>query len=415
MRQSKLFLKTQKDYPKDEPSINARLLIKGNFIHKLMAGVFSFLPLGFRVKKKVEKIIREEMDSLGAAEMFMPALHPRSIWDVTGRWEGLKEIMYQFKDRSDREVGLGATHEEVIALVGSKIIFSYQDLPLSIYQIQTKFRDEPRAKSGVLRGREFTMKDLYSFHTDQESLNAFYEETRGAYKRVFERCSLRSVVTEASGGEFSKDFSHEFMVEAPAGEDEIFLCRFCGWAQNIEISSNKEGEVCVGCHKGVIEKVKAIEVGNIFKLGTKFSDPVGLKYKDKKGNEIPVVMGSYGIGVERLIGTIVEIHHDKDGIIWPSEVAPFDVHLLLLSRDKKVVSFADKVYNSVRRSGAEVLYDDRLEASPGEKFADADLLGIPWRLVVSDKVIVQDKVEVKRRGEDKANLLKISDLNKLMK
>lgn len=415
MRQSNLFLKTHKDYPKDEPSVNARLLIKGNFIHKLMAGVFSFLPLGFKVKKKVENIIREEMNLLGAAEIFMPALHPRSVWDVTGRWEDLKEIMYQFNDRSDREIGLGTTHEEIVALIGSKIIFSYQNLPLSVYQIQTKFRDEPRAKSGLLRGREFTMKDLYSFHADQDSLNNFYEEAKGAYKRIFEKCGLRSVITEASGGAFSKDFSDEFMVEAPAGEDRIALCRLCGFAQNTEVASIKKGEVCPGCGKGVVEEVKAIEAGNIFKLGTKFSEPSGLRYKNKKGDELPVVMGSYGIGIERLIGTVVEVHNDEKGIIWPDSVAPADAHLLLLSRDKKVVSFADKVYNLLRRNGVDVLYDDRPDAAPGEKFADADLLGIPWRLVISEKTIVQDKVEVKRRSEDKTKLVKTAELKKITK
>ncbi|MBI5733063.1 hypothetical protein HY967_03845, partial [Candidatus Jorgensenbacteria bacterium] len=305
MRQSQLFLRTQREAPKDEVAINAQLLIRGNFVHKLMAGVYSYLPLGFRVRDKIMTIIREEMNKLGASELLMPALHPRSVWDPTDRWEGLSKIMYQFKDHSGRDVGLGPTHEEVIALIAKNIILSYQDLPLSIYQIQTKFRDEPRAKSGLLRGREFTMKDLYSFHIDENSLLEFYERVRLAYFNVFNRCGLKSYATEASGGDFSKEYSHEFMVESDAGEDEIFLCRLCGFAQNSAISKCKNGDRCIKCGSGVLEKVKSIEVGNIFKLGTRFSKPIDLLYKDKTGDARPVVMGSYGIGVERLIGTVV--------------------------------------------------------------------------------------------------------------
>jgi len=412
MLQSKLFFKAQKEFPKDEQSVNAQLLIRANFIHKLMAGVYSFLPLGQLVREKIMNIIREEMNALGAFEMIMPALHPRSVWDATGRWETMAEIMYQFKDKAGREVGLGPTHEEVIALIGKQIISSYQDLPLAVYQIQTKFRNEARPKSGLLRGREFTMKDLYSFHADLSSLNEFYDQSKQAYLNVFERCGLRAYITEASGGDFSK-YSHEFMVEAEAGEDEILLCRLCEFAQNKNISKLKAKEMCPNCKSGVLDKVKSIEVGNIFKLGTRFSEPVSLVYKDKEGKAHPVIMASYGIGVERLMGTIVEVHHDKNGIIWPESVAPAKVHLLLIGEaEPDLKNFSDRVYNDLVKSGVSVLYDDRSNLSAGEKLVEADLLGLPYRLIVSDKTFVQGKAELKERAKGQAKLMKIPELIK---
>ncbi len=407
MRYSTSFLRTQKESPKDEVAVNARLLIRASFIHKLMAGVYSLLPLGMRVRERVISIIREEMNALGSAEMLMPALHPKSAWELTGRWKGLEQIMYQFKDQSGHEFGLGPTHEEIIALVARQVIVSYHDLPRSIYQIQTKFRNEQRAKSGLLRGREFTMKDLYSFHADESSLNLFYEESKKAYRSVFERCGLKTVITEASGGDFSKEYSHEFMVEAGAGEDEIMLCRLCGWAQNTEIAAAKIKDSCPSCRDGVIEKVRSIEVGNIFKLGTRFSEPLGFLYRDVSGVQHPVVMGSYGIGIERLIGTVVEMHHDDRGIIWPREIAPALAHIVLLGED--AVPFAESVYAAFTRAGLPVLFDDRQGVSAGEKLADADLIGLPWRLVVSDKTVVQDKVEVRERKGGESRLMKIKE------
>ena len=350
MRQSHLFFKTQKEFPKDEMAANAQFLIRANFIQKLMAGVYSFLPLGWRTREKIIDIIREEMNALGASEILMPALHPKSIWEVTGRWNILgdeRKIMYQFKDHSGREVGLGTTHEEVVTEIAKPIISSYADLPLAVYQIQTKFRDEPRAKSGILRGREFTMKDLYSFHADQNSLDKFYENVRRGYDKIFKRCGLKAFLTEASGGDFSK-YSHEFMVETEAGEDRILLCRLCGWAQNTDIAEQKSGAPCPRCQSGVIEKVKSVEVGNIFKLGTRYSEPVGLLYKDKDGFSKPVAMASYGIGVERLMGTVVEVHHDEKGIIWPEEVAPFRAHLLTIGEaTPELQKFSDQFYNQI--------------------------------------------------------------------
>lgn len=415
MKQSEFFFKSQKESPKDETAENARLLIRANFVEKLMAGVYSMLPLGLRVRKNIIKIIREEMDALGANELLMPALHPRSVWDITGRWEGMKQVMYQFKDNSGREVGLGATHEEVITHIVKKNVESYADLPLFLYQIQGKFRDEERPKSGLLRGREFTMKDLYSFHVDENSLDKFYKETKKAYTKIFERCGLKSIITEASGGDFSKEYSHEFMVEAEVGEDDVFVCRLCGFSRNKEIADFKNKDQCINCNDGVLEKIKSIEVGNIFKLGTRFSEPVGLNYKTKEGNLKPVVMGSYGIGVERLMGTVVEVHHDKNGIIWPSSIAPFHAHLLLIGEETSdLKKSAESVYNKLTKAGIEILYDNRNHVSAGEKFFDADLIGIPWRLVVSDKTLIQEKVEVKRRGEEEVRLVKMDDLVKML-
>lgn len=415
MRQSQLFIKTRKNPPKDEVSVNAQLLIRGGFVEKIMSGVYAFLPLGFRVRDKVMKIIREEMNGLGAAEMIMPAIHPRTLWDVTGRWEKMEKIMYQFKDHSGKEIGLGPTHEEIIAFAAKSVVESYADLPLAVYQIQTKFRDEPRAKSGLLRGREFTMKDLYSFHADTASLDSFYNDTKKAYLSVFSRCGLRAFVTEASGGDFSDEYSHEFMVEADAGEDITFLCRLCGFAQNREIAKVKKNATCPSCKKGVIEEVKTIEVGNIFKLGTRFSDPAKLNFKDEKGGVKPVIMASYGIGVERLMGTIVEGSHDERGIVWPDSVAPFAAHLVALGGGRDVEKFSEQVYSQLVKSEVETLFDDRKDVSPGERFFDSDLIGIPWRIVVSEKTFAHKKVEVKRRDRKDSELMSVSEFLKKVK
>lgn len=411
MRFSGLFLKTQKEFPKDEASVNARFLIKANFVNKLMAGSYSLLPLGFKVAEKIKNIVREEMNSLGANEMIMPALHPRSSWEPTGRWDGLKEVMYQFKDRGGRELGLGPTHEEIIAAAAAKIINSYKDLPRAVYQIQTKFRDEPRAKSGLLRGREFTMKDLYSFHAEKNSLDKFYEEVKKAYTKIFQRCGLKTIITEASGGAFSEEYSHEFMVQAVVGEDEIIFCELCHFSQNTEIAENNSGDVCPACKGGKLEKLKAIEAGNIFKLGTRFSEPLGLVFKDKNGKSNPVIMGSYGIGIERLMASVVETSHDDNGIIWPESLAPFDAELIDFGEKK----LSDEIYKTLDKSGINVLYDDREEASAGEKLKDADLLGIPWRIVMSERTARQKKMEIKKRNEKAVKLVSLSQLVKIIK
>lgn len=406
MRQSRLFGKTVREAPKDEVSENAKLLERGAFVAKSMAGVYEYLPLGFRVLEKINAIIREEINAIGGQEMFLSALQPKERWEKSGRWSVLNDIMYQFKDHSGREVGLASTHEEAMTELALRAIHSYRDLPLFVYQIQTKFRDEPRAKSGVIRGREFLMKDLYSFHRDEKDLDEFYAKADRAYQRIFSRCGLHAYVTQASGGTFTKQFTHEYQVLTDAGEDWILYGAECGFSQNKEISSLKEGDKCSSCGDEALILGKSVEVGNIFKLGTKFSEQFGLHYLDENGAEKPVVMGSYGIGPGRLMGTIAEVHHDERGMVWPESVAPFALHLIeLKSEQADVKKTAEKLYERLLAKGIEVLYDDRDDKSPGEKFADADLLGMPWRAVISEKTISKDKIELKERVAAKGMLL----------
>lgn len=411
MHQSKLFGKTIREAPKDEVSANAKFLVRGGFVYKTMAGVYDYLPLGFRVLQKINTIIREEMNAIGGQEVQLTALQPRERWEKTDRWKELgKEIMYQFKDHSGREIGLAVTHEEPLTEIARHSVHSYKDLPLFVYQIQNKFRDELRAKSGLLRGREFMMKDLYSFHADKEDFEKFYSKTIDqAYRNVFKRCGLDPHYTEASGGSFTRDFTHEYQVFSDAGEDVVFYCVEGHYAQNAEIASVREGMKCPKCKRD-IKKSRAIEVGNIFPLGTKYSGALGLNFQDTDGNKKPVIMGSYGIGATRLVGTIVEIYHDDQGIMWPENIAPFRVHLIeLVPRDKmaavKVKKAALTLYENLLAKGIEVLYDEREEKSAGEKFADADLIGIPWRAVISEKTLAHKAFEVKKRGSNTTELL----------
>ncbi len=415
MRQSQLFGKTLREDPKDEVAANARLLERGGFIYKSMAGVYEYLPLGLRVLENINRIIREEITAIGGQEIFLAALQPRERWEKTGRWKKLDDIMYQFKDHSGREVGLAVTHEEVVSEIAARFVGSYKDLPLFIFQIQGKFRDEPRAKSGLLRGREFLMKDLYSFHRDLADLNRFYAIADKAYRKIFKRCGLDSYVAEASGGTFTKEFTHEYQVLAASGEDLIFYCATCRHAQNREISGMQDGDLCPKCG-GEIKSGKAVEVGNIFKLGTKFSEDFGLEFSDERGEKRPVVMGSYGIGPGRVIGTIVETHHDERGIVWPEETAPFRAHLLeIKSREKKVKQEAERLYEKLKAQGVAAFYDDRDDKTAGEKFADADLIGIPFRIVISEKTIHAKNIEVKRRSDQKTRLMKQAELIAILK
>ncbi len=413
MKQSELFTKTLKEAPKDEVSANAKFLTRGGFIYKNSAGVYTYLPLGWRVIGKIAGIIREEMDAIGGEELQMPAMVEKKYWDTSGRWD--VEIGFEAKGKKEKEPSfvLGWSHEEVLAEIASKYISSYEDLPFYAYQIQTKFRNEPRAKSGLLRGREFTMKDLYSFHTSEDDLSRYYEEVKKAYLKIFSRCGLKAIYTTAAGGDFTGSNTHEFQVETEAGEDEVILCRLCGFAENKEITEYKAKERCPGCESGVLEKIKTVEVGNIFPLGTKYSEAFNLKFATEEGKKEYVVMGSYGIGLGRVMGTVVEVYHDKDGIIWPAAVSPFRVHLLSVGEaTPELKKEADEVYNKLEKAGLDTLYDDRSGVSAGEKFADADLLGIPHRLVVSEKTMVQDKVEVKKRNEEKAKLVKLEEFIK---
>lgn len=409
MLRTQLFIKTLKETSAEEQSINAKLLLRAGFVDKEMAGVYTFLPLGLRVLRKIEQIIREEIQAVGGQEILMPGLQSKESWQTTGRWDGF-DALYKVQSHYDQQFALGPTHEEVVVPLAKKFIQSYKDLPAYLFQIQTKFRDEPRAKSGLLRGREFGMKDLYSFHVDVEDLDAYYEKVKQAYLKIFKRLGLEVLVTEASGGTFSK-LSHEFQLLNEAGEDTVFYCE-CGWAQNKEIATVKQGDKCPACGKK-IQKGQAIEVGNIFKLNTKYSEPFDLKFKDKDGRDKTVIMGCYGIGTTRLMGSIVEAHHDKQGIVWPATVAPFDVIIIpLTSKDKgqEVEETARKIYQDLQKKGIEVMYDDRQETTAGEKFADADLFGIPWRVVVSEKTLSKNAVELKRRNEDKTELVEVKEV-----
>ena len=408
MLQSQLFTKTIKEFSKEEVSNNAQLLIRAGFIDKLMAGVYSYLPLGFRVFKKIENIIREEINIIGGQEVFLPALHPKKNWEQTGRWQ--YEEIFKVKSRGDKDYSLGWTHEEIITPLIKKFIQSYKDLPVYVYQIQDKFRDELRAKSGLLRGTEFIMKDLYSFHKDEKDLNDYYEKVKQAYFKIFKRCGLenQTFLTLASGGTFSK-YSHEFQTVTKYGEDEIYICAKCKLAINKEIIE-KEKYKCSECGNEKLEIKKAIEVGNIFNLKDKFTKPFDFKFVDQYGEQKPILMGCYGIGLGRLMGTITEVFCDEKGIIWPESVAPFQIHLIVLKGAEKE---ADELYNKMLKDGKEVFYDNRDNVRPGEKFADADLIGIPLRIVVSKKTLEQNCVEIKKRSEEKMELIKIDQIIKM--
>jgi len=407
MRLSQINLRLQRESPKYETSINASLLIKGGFIEKLTAGVYNYSPLGLKVIRKIENIIREEMNNVGGRELLLAALHPRQNWEITGRWKNFNAL-FKTKSRYDQWYGLGPTHEEIIVPFAKKIIQSYKDLPLYLYQIQTKFRDEARPKSGLLRTKEFLMKDLYSFHESENDLDDYYEKVKDAYSKIFSRLELPFVIAEASGGTFSP-YSHEFQVKIRTGEDTLYLCSSCSFCQNEEIISDKKK--CLNCRRN-LEKIKGSEVGNIFKLKTKYSEPFNLKFIDSKGKEKIVFMGCYGIGVSRLMGVIVEVYHDDDGIIWPKEAAPFNYHLLALksgksNEDKIIQSQAEKIYQEFNKKGVSIVFDDRKEFTNGEKLIDSDFLGMPQRIIISQRTLEKDSLEIKERKTKKIKIIKI--------
>lgn len=405
MRQSQLFTKTTKQAHADEPSTNAQLLLRAGYIDKLMAGVYTILPMGLRVLQKIEAIIRTEMESVAGQEITMPALQPKQPWLTTGRWDTMQDILYTMQDEAGHEYTLGPTHEEVVTPLVGKYIQSYRDLPKSVFQFQVKFRKELRPKSGLLRGREFIMKDMYSFHASQADLDTYYDQVTEAYRRVFAAVGIgdTTYLTYASGGVFSK-YSHEFQTITAAGEDIIYLCANCHLAINREIKA--ETLACPGCGQTNFAEHKAIEVGNIFKLGTKFSDPFKLGFLDETGKNQPVLMGCYGMGLGRIMGTIVEVHHDATGITWPKAVSPYDMHLINLNKDSVQ---ADMAYDRLQKAGISVLYDDR-QVSAGNKFADADLIGISQRLVLSKKT--GEQLEYKKRATDATELLTLEDIIK---
>ena len=406
MRQSKYFLKTSKQAPADDTTANARLLEQGGFVEKLMAGVYSYLPLGLRVLKKIENIIREEMNAIGGNEVLMPMLHPKAIWQKTGGWDKI-DVLFKVKSRTEKDFALGQSEEEVVTPLVMKRVNSYKDLPLAVYQIHWKFRDELRSKSGILRGVEFLMKDMYSFHENQEDFEKFYAQAKEAYLKIYSRAGLTAKVTEASGGSFTQKISYEFMVLTDAGEDDILYCDACEFCVNTQIAKQKAGEVCPKCSKGKLKQATASEVGNVFDLGQKYGKDFDLSFTGSDGKPNFPIMGCYGIGLTRLMGVVVEKFNDEKGIVWPESVAPFKVHLLGLSGAE---DRAKKAYQEIQKlvDESDVLFDDR-DVSAGVKFADADLIGIPFRLVISPKV-PEGSVEVKKRNQEKSEIIPLGDL-----
>ena len=430
MRQSQLFCRTKKEISKEIQIISHQLLLKADFISQVAAGIYNFLPLGWRVHRKIEKIIREEMTAIGGQELYLPALIPKNLWDRTGRWQTINPPLFKVKDRHEAKFGLSSTHEEVITELACQRIKSYRDLPLYLFQIQNKFRNEMRSTGGLLRTREFVMKDLYSFHSDEKDLANFYDKIKKAYFRIFKKCGLNPVCVEASSGTIGGKLSHEFMIISPIGEDKVLICKKCGFGANIE----KAGKMkkCPKC-KNPLEENSSIEIGHIFNLGTKYSKAMGANFIDKDKKVKPIVMGCYGIGLGRLMAVIIEENYDERGIIWPETIAPFDVHLISIFSgeekiDKKIKEISEKLYKSSFTAGAnkfvvqnsagkigqkkeiEVLYDDRKEISPGEKFVEADLIGIPIRIVISERTLKNDSVEIKKRTGKETELVKIENI-----
>ncbi len=410
MKRTELFTKTLRDAPADETSKNAQLLIRAGYVSKEMAGVYSWLPLGLRVIEKIKQIIREEMNSLGGQELIMSTLQNREIWEKSGRWDD-KVVDNWFKTslKSGEELGLAFTHEEPIVNLAKKYVKSYKDLakPVAVYQFQNKLRNELRAKSGVMRGREFVMKDLYSFHKNQADLDEYYEKIAGAYSRIFERLGLgdQTFKTFASGGSFTA-FSHEFQTVCEAGEDWLFLNREKNVAVNEEVLDDFLAEN-PEFSRDDFEKVRSAEVGNIFNFGDKKALDMGLNFTNEEGKLTPVFLASYGIGVTRLVGVLAEIFSDEKGLVWPENVAPFQVYLANVGEDPEVIDFSRKVYDEFTARNIDVLWDDR-SARPGEKFADAELLGIPWRAVISLKT--DGKIELTSRMTGETETLAMDEV-----
>ena len=411
MRQSKLFTKTVKEIPKDEEALNAQLLIRAGYIHKEMAGVYQLLPLGLRVIEKIKQIVREEMNALGSEEMLATAMQPKEIWEKTGRWDD-EAVAVWFKSdlKSGGEIGFGWSHEEPLANMMINHISSYKDLPQVIHQFQNKLRNELRAKSGIMRGREFLMKDAYSFADTEDQHNEMYEAQKQAYAKIFDRLGIGedTHVTFAAGGAFT-EFSHEFQTVCEAGEDITYICKAKDIAINKEVIDKTNLEE-LGVSRDELVETKTAEVGNIFNFGRSKAEEVGLFYKNDKGERAPVWMGSYGIGITRVMGVVVEKFADDKGIVWPETIAPFKVHLVALNTDSEEIrDWADGLYSTLTNRGVEVLYDDR-DTRAGEKFADSDLVGIPHRVVVSKKGKETGLFEVVTRATGKVRNLTEEEL-----
>ena len=407
MRLSHTFTRTRKQAPADEVAHNAQLLIRAGYVHKTMAGVYSYTPLGLAVLENIKQIVREEMNRIHSQELLMSTLQRQELWQETGRWsDELVDVWFKSHLQDGTEVGFGWTHEEPIIELLRSYLTSYKDLPISVYQFQNKLRNELRAKSGIMRGREFIMKDMYSIHASKEDLEAYYQAVIEAYKRCYNRFGLGddTYVTFASGGAFTK-FSHEFQTICAAGEDYIYLHRGRDLAINEEVVDEAVREL--GIDKSELERVKTAEVGNIFNFGTQKSEEMGLVFTGEDGRQHHAYMGSYGIGITRVMGVIVEKFADDKGLVWPEEIAPARVHLVQIGKES--VAAADELYDTLQQAGITVLYDDRA-ARPGEKFADAELLGMPTRVTVSDRLLASGSYEVQDRATGTARTLTLPQL-----
>lgn len=413
MLQSKLFTKTLKELPKDELSLNAQLLLRAGFVYKVMAGVYAYTLLGLRVLENIKRIVREEMNAIDGQEIIMSSLQRKETWEGTGRWDDtVVDVWFKSKLKDDTEVGFGWSHEEAILEMMQQFVKSYKDLPASVYQFQTKLRNELRAKSGIMRGREFVMKDMYSLHATQEDMDGYYDKVIDAYKRCYERLGLGSstFVTFASGGAFTK-FSHEFQTICDAGEDILYVNDDRSIAVNEEVLEDAATEL--GIDKSQLKPVKSAEVGNIFKFGTEKAEKMGIYFTDNDGTQKPIYLASYGIGITRVMGVIVEKFADDKGMVWPDAIAPFRVHLVSLCVEADDIRQADALYTQLTDAGVEVLYDDRTDMRAGAKFADSDLLGIPTRIVISPKTLADQRVEIKKRTESEATFVGLSDVVKI--
>ncbi len=401
---SKFFIPTSKEIPIGTEAISHQLSLRAGLVHMLSAGVYCYLPMGLRVLNRVQDIIREEMNAAGAHELYLTCLQPIDLWQKTGRDKTLAEVMIRFKDNKGKQMCLGPTHEEVITEIVRSYVQSYRQLPVTLYQIQSKFRDELRTRFGIVRACEFMMKDAYSFDCDEAGLKKNYQLMYEAYVKIFKRCGLNPVIVEADSGAMGGSVSHEFMITAPIGEDHVVQCSSCGNAHGLK-EDFKEGSKCPKCSSGTMEKKVAIELGHIFQLGTKYSDALEALYLGEDGKRRPIVMGCYGIGVSRMIAAIIEASHDAAGIIWPKEVAPFDVEILPLQvTDPESMSLAMKYYQDLRKLGFEVLLDDRDE-SAGRKFADADLVGVPWKVIIGKRKLAEGAVELKSRRTNEVTIV----------
>jgi len=410
MKQSQLFTKTRKEAPKDEVSKNAILLTRAGFIHKEMAGVYSYLPLGLRVIENIKRVVREEMNNVSGQEFIMTSLQRKELWEVTDRWDDEKvDVWFKSTLKNGVEVGFGWSHEEPITDMMKNYIASYRDLPINVYQFQTKLRNELRAKSGIMRGREFVMKDMYTYTSSDEEHQKIYNKITEAYLKIFERVGLgeKTFKTFASGGAFTK-FSHEFQTVTESGEDTIYLSKDKKIAINKEVL-NDEVLNELDLKKDDLLEVMAAEVGNIFSFGGAKSEDLGLYFKDENGEEKPVILGSYGIGITRLMGVVVEVLSDERGIVWPKELSPFRVHLVSLGDDEAIKKLSEETYNTLVSKGIEVLYDDR-DLRAGEKFADADLIGITTRVIVGKKTLESKMFEVTDRASGETKELSLETL-----